>query len=62
MNEVLSTVLHTRVGQVEGGQLDVRVLVGNSSFERAHCLLGWNCLASDQVCNLQVKGNVLQTA
>lgn len=62
MNEVLSAVLYTSVGQVESGQLDVWVLVGDSSFERAHCLLGWDGLASDQVCDFQVEGNVLQAA
>lgn len=59
MNEVLSAILDTRVGQVESGQLDVWVLVGDSSFERAHCLLGRDCLASDQICDLQIESNVL---
>jgi hypothetical protein len=62
LNKVLSAVLYTRIGETESSQLDVWVLVGNPPFERAHGLLGRDGLASDQVCDFQVEGNVLQAA
>ncbi|KAB5566523.1 hypothetical protein GE09DRAFT_737619 [Coniochaeta sp. 2T2.1] len=47
---------------VESTQLSVGILVANTLLERAHGLLRLDCLGPDDIRDLEVESNVLQTA
>jgi hypothetical protein len=46
---VTASILDACVGEVECGELDVRVLVAYASLQAAHGLLGLHSLAADDV-------------
>lgn len=60
-HEVGAAILDARVGEVQGSNLDVWILVAYAAFQRAHGLFGLHRLGADDVRNLEIEGDVLQT-
>ena len=60
--KVGSAILDAGIGEVQGAELGVGVLVADAAFEGAHGLLGGDSLGPDDIGDLEVQGDVLQAA
>jgi hypothetical protein len=59
LDEVGAAVLDACIGEIEGGELDVRVLVTDALLQRAHGLFRLHCLGADYIGDVEVEGHVL---
>lgn len=60
LHKVAASILDAGVGEIQRGELDVGVLVAYAALQAAHGLLGLDCLAADNVGDLQVEGDVFE--
>lgn len=58
-DEMCAAVFDAGVSEVQGGELDVWVLVAYAAFEAPHGLLGLGCLAADDIADLEIERDVL---
>lgn len=60
LHEMGAAILHARIDQVEGGELDVGILVADPALQAAHGFLGLDGFAADGIGDFEVEGDVFE--